>query len=92
MNNAVICVYPPEADKSAKICVLFNLNANNYVLSVVNRTFMIKEIRLFGISFAYCIIEIKRLLSWCEGLKLVNLWSRWFAYRDTSYAIDKELF
>ena len=28
MNNDVICVYPPLADKSAKICVLFNLNGD----------------------------------------------------------------
>ena len=41
------------------MCVLFNLNADNYVLPVVNRTFMIKEIRLFGISFAYYIVEIE---------------------------------
>jgi len=51
---------------------------------------MIKEIRLFGISFANCIIEIERLLSWCDGLKSINLWSKWFAYRNTDHAIDKE--
>jgi len=48
MNNDFICVYPPEADKSAEICGLFNLYLKILKMSLasrrpLNRVFLVKN-------------------------------------------------